>query len=128
MRYGKRWVDGRKTWDYWPGKGLTLIEVMVIIAIMAILVGLMISVLSKIRDRAKEDAQKNKDGAIPVMPLQAEKSPVFPSGQEIVKVADDDLEGYLSKTKKRVISVNPLWESNLAPSYYLIVLEDPKER
>ena len=129
MRYGSKWINGHKTYKEWPsqGKGLTLIEVLVLVACVAILAGLLLPVLSRARQSVREAAQKDKDGAVPVMPVQAEKSPVFPSGQEVVTVGRDDLEGYVAKTKKRIVSVTPLWKDSIGggyrPTHYLIVME-----
>ena len=131
MRYGSKWINGRKFYGEWPseGRGLTLIEVLVLVAIIAITAGLLLPVLYRARQSAREAAQKDQDGAVPVMPVQAEKppSPVFPSGQQIVTVGRDDLEEYVSKTKKRIVSVAPLWKDSVGrynPSHYLIVMED----
>ena len=129
MRYGSKWINGRKFYGEWPsdGKGLTLIEVLVLVAIIAITAGLLLPVLYRARQSAREAAQKDQDGAVPVMPVQAEKSPVFPSGQEVVTVGRDDLEGYVAKTKKRIVSVTPLWKDSIGggyrPTHYLIVME-----
>jgi len=90
MRYEGRWVDGHKEWPT-KNKGLTLIEVLVLVAIIAILVVLLLPVLHRARQAAKEAAEKDKNGAVLVMPVQAEKSPVFQSGQEIVTVGNNDL-------------------------------------
>jgi competence protein ComGC len=130
MRYGSKWINGRKFYGEWPsdGKGLTLIEVLVLVAIIGCLAGIVLPVLHRARQSAREEAaQKDQDGAVPVMPVQAEKSPVFPSGQEVVTVGRDDLEGYVAKTKKRIVSVTPLWKDSIGggyrPTHYLIVME-----
>jgi len=133
MRYGSKWINGRKFYGEWPseGRGLTLIEVLVLVVIIICLAGIVLPVLHKARQVARENAHRelSQDGAVPVMPVQAEKppSPVFPSGQQIVTVGRDDLEEYVSKTKKRIVSVAPLWKDSVGrynPSHYLIVMED----
>jgi hypothetical protein len=124
MRYGSKWIDGRKFY-----RGFTPIEYLILVAVIGISAGIVLPVVCRARQAAKENAQRelSQDGAVPVMPVQAEKppSPVFPSGQEIVTIGKDDLEGYLAKTKKRVVSVTPLWKDirNGYPSHYLIVME-----
>ena len=111
-------------------RGFTVIEVLVVVAIIACLIGIILPVLHAMRQAAREEVRLlQTEKAVPLVPVQAEQSNTFSSGQEMTTVTAENFETYMASMKRRVVSVTPLYKDmGKKPSHYLVVTEPVEKK